>query len=705
MPFALSPMRPIETGRVENFEVPYSQFLATSFEQGMHDSMFNSIMQMTEQDLERSGPMLSAEEANKRYGMEDLQFSGMTYESEARLLNERKQAEARRTFFLSQGNRDGLVSKRGLSGMGASMIGSILNPLDMGINFLPVIGSEVAAAKLGSMGAGTFRQGLAHGLISTEAIGARVVMTEAGPQVVSSLGRELSQSLIQGFVGNTVAEIPRAINAIRSHSHYEMEDSIEGILTGTAVGGALHLGLTAAARSFSRLSNSTREVMLRKAVDDFMSGRTPEVHDFVKVDENTIRDRVKFNEQVAREQAIQSVSVDDIRAAVKEKYGENITRSAMRLADGRVLEGKPGELHFMIEGVADLSPQDYNAAERGFMTDKGRFVTNEEAAAMVGKTPDPGQRLASEELHYIDPEFLTKDEQAIFEDAKAEGGTDAHGVNAVRQARRERADAAFFERPEIQQKVEEEKSRQVNDIVEKQRQSYDEEGKFKKAYREEMQRQIAEGKTLTPEQAKEWGFGTPEKAQSTLKEQATELEKELETSEADDLESTIQAMMDIVGKQHEELKSGKGSINDIKKSLGDLIGKNLTQDEYFVLRGGLFHVETSTVEGLLQAIKDHLQNEIEETNGGSFITNEPDSLFKLDAEGQIIKNPKAKQFEISNDLWETIEAGNSLSKYLRELEEKVTSTEDIATKAIDEKAKGAKSAIDEAINCLIRNAK
>jgi len=122
-------------------------------------------------------------------------------------------------------------------------------------------------------------------------------------------------------------------------------------------------------------------------------------------------------------------------------------------------------------------------------------------------------------------------------------GTDAHGVNAVRQYRKQQADAAFFERPEVKKLVEEEQARRVQEYINKERESWDEEGRFRKEFRAEMDRQISEGRTLTPEQAREWGFDDVEKTAATLKEQSADLEKQIQDL-ADELEEKTSNVLD-----------------------------------------------------------------------------------------------------------------------------------------------------------------
>ena len=103
-------------------------------------------------------------------------------------------------------------------------------------------------------------------------------------------------------------------------------------------------------------------------------------------------------------------------------------------------------------------------------------------------------------------------------------------MNEVRRILRERADTFFFSRPEIQEKLAQEKEKAVEKIIAEERAKYDEEGRYKIERDAEIQRQIKEGRILTLEQKKQWGFDkkTVEEGATELKTQIQELTQELE---------------------------------------------------------------------------------------------------------------------------------------------------------------------------------
>jgi hypothetical protein len=261
--------------------------------------------------------------------------------------------------------------------------------------------------------------------------------------------------------------------------------------------------------------------MLRKAADDFLNGRETEVHKFVSVDEAAILNKVKFNDVMARERALAGIDIEDVRRVVKEKYDEKVTAIAIRVGD-KIFPGVPGEVHFdTIERIteenpelvgltkqqmAELTPDRFNELlydeqvlfESGFITDKGKFVDREEAVKLLKLGPD---RKA----------------------AGVEDLPEAHSSDLP--------ETDFFSRLEIIKAIEDERQARVNDFIEAERRSWDEEGRLKVARREEIERQVAEGKTLTPKQVEEFGFETKESAQPVLTEQEGDLMRQVEAME------------------------------------------------------------------------------------------------------------------------------------------------------------------------------
>lgn len=530
--FAFSQAKPYTGSIRSKVNIPTGEYLSAAFEQGVHDSMFNSIMNMTELDLEREGRVMTADEANKQYGLGTLKFEQDVHESVARTLNERKAAEMRRQYYLSQGNPGGLFSGRGLAGVGAGFVGSILNPLDFSVNFLPVVGSEAAAARLASRGAGPVRQTLARGLVTTEEALARSI----------PVAPRLTSALIQGAVGNVVAEVPHLISALESQEDYTFADSVVNVAAGTVLGGALHLAMTAAERAFNRLSAGTRETMLRQAIDQFVKGEDVRVEKYIEIDPNVIRERVRFDEASARLKAIEELP-DDLKQGELVGHRIVVTVDPVELGLDRgkieVLITKntiPGEAEYRITLVENNNPISHID------------VTEKTARYIATKKPDAKFLLtlpaASNNGSLLHPDDLTGD-----------------------QARRNRPDILEWGEPIFKESAQKETN--LKALLESERAAWDEEGRFRKEMRAEIDRQIAEGRTLSPEQLKEWGgIIAPDKMEATLKEQSAQLKKDL-----DELMEEIGQVQEPAAKQELEAiaERTKKNLSAIEQAIACVI--------------------------------------------------------------------------------------------------------------------------------------
>lgn len=513
MPFAFSQLQPLDTGRITHVDVPLGEYVSNAFDQGVSDSMFTSIMRIRELDLEQTGRVLTPEEANATYGLKGiLEFDKPTYESEARVLRERKDAELRRNFYLASGNPDGLFSFRGAMGLGAGMLGNVLNPLDLAANFIPVVGSEAQALRAAKLGRGAFRQALERGLFAAE-----------------SLGRlpapRLTTALVNAGVGNIVAEIPHIVSAIESKENYTPLDSVIGVATGTALGASLHIGLHQAAKIFNKLMVETKTEMLKKAINDFVTGKDIDVTTYVEIDENMIAERVKFNEQAAQQDANARVDVEKIKARLREKYGEYPVKAAFKFSNGEI---RTAPAHYLID-IAGLDPDSFNAYQEGFVTNRDRFITREEAEALTGIKREGG--VISEDLP---SPVLPAPEQEMMRTLIAAGAAPEDAAKEIMRIKAELEDRRLFARKDIQEKLELEKARRVKAIVTRERNKYDERGRFKQELAAEVNRQIQEGRTMTDEQAKKWGFRQPEreKATATIEDEIKSIAEELNTEEA-----------------------------------------------------------------------------------------------------------------------------------------------------------------------------
>ena len=172
-------------------------------------------------------PMLSSDEANARYGIKGrLTFEAETPEPVAEELFRLKQRE----IELQD------IRRRANSGIGtaltAGVLGSLLDPLNIGLAFVPVVGQARQAALAARLGVG---------------------------------GGRAATGAIEGAVGAALIE-PLVLSVAREEqADYTAVDSVLNIAFGTAIGGGLHFG---AGFVGDRLRARAEAPALPKLVDD-----------------------------------------------------------------------------------------------------------------------------------------------------------------------------------------------------------------------------------------------------------------------------------------------------------------------------------------------------------------------------------------------------------------------------------------------------
>jgi hypothetical protein len=174
MSFIFSAVNGSHIGQADQ-PIPAGTFYGTAFGQGVHDMMLSSIYRMSEYDGaqeydEETNPMVRQAEANHYAQQEGLDFKFQTDVTmdEMNLLLRRHTEKRDRDMILQQGSTDGW---RIAGSMGVQFIASQLNPLDMALNFIPIVGTGAkgkAAAEIGMIGRAFQRV-----LISEEALAAR----------------------------------------------------------------------------------------------------------------------------------------------------------------------------------------------------------------------------------------------------------------------------------------------------------------------------------------------------------------------------------------------------------------------------------------------------------------------------------------------------------------------------------------------------
>lgn len=272
--FAFSQLEPRRTGIVTEDQPSLPDYLESSAEQGLHDSLFSTIYRMEEYHIASGGSVLDPDSATKKYGLPGLKFTSPINEERAQLLHDRHRAQLDRDYFLNEGHHSLLQS---VAGFTTSMASSMLNPLDFSTAFIPItrVGGEAANI----LGRGALRRTLNEGFISL-------------PQ--SFAKKELSVAAINNAIFQTGAEGVRWGEVLQTHDkNYTLGDSLLNIAGGTLIGTGLHAGVKYASKLWSRLTPETKEILARRAMDNFVKGEdSTDLHKYANLDENVIRDQL-----------------------------------------------------------------------------------------------------------------------------------------------------------------------------------------------------------------------------------------------------------------------------------------------------------------------------------------------------------------------------------------------------------------------------
>jgi rRNA maturation endonuclease Nob1 len=282
--FPFTAIEPNQMGRVTKWDVPIDQWLGLKFQSGNADTFGTALNRMSEDFVWGDEDVTGVDELNTTFGIpgeNGLKFSEPTGYNRARLMHERKRKELERMAYLESASHS-WASTKAAAGFGAAMVGGLSHPVDLGLAFLPFIGSEKAAAGVAKLGAGAFRQRLARGIITSEEAIARAGLPAA----------RLTASVIDGILSQSIVEIPVAIQKHRDQAVYGLADSAFNILAGGAFAGAvkgLGLALERAGRLWQELDPRVREAMLFDELNAKITGDTPNTRNIVTPDESTIR--------------------------------------------------------------------------------------------------------------------------------------------------------------------------------------------------------------------------------------------------------------------------------------------------------------------------------------------------------------------------------------------------------------------------------
>ena len=278
MSFAFTAVRPETQGQDTDMTVPMGDYLSASFEAGwggtlgkIHD--FGKYLAEAGDD---TSPMLTPEQLNKDYPVAE-KWTAPARESVGMLLASKHEEEVRRSFYLQNDNHSFVA---GAMGMGTSMVASILNPVDLALMFVPVVGpgarlgpvteTEMAAGALGRVG--RFREALNTGILTTR-----------GELAYATRFPYLAENVIQntGF-----AVTVEGVNQIVA-AHYKQDagNPLLNVGSNIALGATIHGALNILGKVWHSLPSSLKEEMMVKAMDDFVKGKDIQVDEHLRTAE------------------------------------------------------------------------------------------------------------------------------------------------------------------------------------------------------------------------------------------------------------------------------------------------------------------------------------------------------------------------------------------------------------------------------------
>lgn len=579
--FAFSQIEPRRQGRVSEMHVPAGRLLETQFKQGMTESAFGSIYRMSEMYFERhesmlwgmiqwdNGEEISPEEASKRAKALNLPltFDEPVFEGEFNLLVERKQMEMERRAIIDQGMRG---VGRFAGGMGAYMIGNMLNPIDFGLMFVPVVGTGSKSANILGRGA-RIRSALGHGIVQRETLQAKF-----------GRGARVVESGIEGTVGAAIAEIPLAISNYQSQAEYGMADFALGVAGGAAFTVALREGLQAAARVYNMTTKKTREATFRRAIDQFVKGEDIQVHQYVELDENVLRQQAVFDVVEARRRAKETVgSIDDFEPEARKELeptlnpfqkllvgktlyhrshepniAEIVEKGEFRAANERKKMffvpsqhgsekwyGDYGEHIFTLNDISSLATAEidwydvftapdliafFNKNREKF---SGRF---RELLDSQSKDPD---------FEYLDPFEHPDRIEEIFQTVKVDELADALANHPeivdqlpiqVDIPTKNKIDN--FSASEVRKRARQLRERKIKQLIREEQKKFDPEQKFRELVDQEIKRQQEQGRILSPEQIEKYGIENDDKGLAAVTEDIENLKKQLDPEDFESIE-------------------------------------------------------------------------------------------------------------------------------------------------------------------------
>lgn len=285
--FAFSQIKPETQGRVSDMAVPFTDFIGATAEEALHITPFAEIYRQSELHYAEHNdqPKISAADANRLYPMKGFTHQEPITEEAASLLRDREIDRMDNQYALSNGNH-GLLSQA--AGMTTGMVVSMVDPIGWAAMFMPFVGP---ATKLGPMESRFALSALGRGGALRESFNAGIVTSEE----IAQLTRfpKFATSVLQGATFMNIVELPKQIGAATEHE--DVGNPFYTVAEGTAFAGAMHAGISAAAKAFARASQNAKIAVFTKAMSDFAAGRDIDVGDLLKTDADFVRATMDYD--------------------------------------------------------------------------------------------------------------------------------------------------------------------------------------------------------------------------------------------------------------------------------------------------------------------------------------------------------------------------------------------------------------------------
>lgn len=198
----------------ENFEPKTWDTVKASFGEAIATNPINFFDQNPD-----GGKLLSADEANKRYGgIGDLYFDAEVTEGRANFLQQEKKAELKRMRTIAMGPK-GIGPF--VAQLGGGLVGSMTDPINIASGFLPSMAAFKISSALG-------KQAPRWAQMVTNS-------TRSG-----TVAQRAVAGLIEGGIGAVMVEPFSYLSAQERKLEYGMNDALMNIAFGTAMGGGTH---------------------------------------------------------------------------------------------------------------------------------------------------------------------------------------------------------------------------------------------------------------------------------------------------------------------------------------------------------------------------------------------------------------------------------------------------------------------------------